>query len=210
MNLTEQARQLIELKEAILAELKERDTGRWRWDRIHCCVTGKDADLEPWGQQGIELVSVNATTVTFYVHLGITYAGTDVSLNLPEDLELQEDMKCLDAYLRQAQEVVCSAPGNGSWDGDSWYFSETISCRSVVRYKALTTDFDVAATVDAMFDEFNSAVEPWDREAAGVSETLRQLAGWHNADGTKCEPGKPTCAAWMPFNEGEDDEQDGQ
>ena len=76
MNLTEQARQLIELKEAILAELKERDTGRWRWDRIHCCVTGKDADLEPWGQQGIELVSVNATTVTFYVHLGIAYAGT--------------------------------------------------------------------------------------------------------------------------------------
>lgn len=211
MNLTDQARKLIELKEAILAELKERDTGRWQWDRIHCCVTSKDADLEPWGQQGIELVSVTPTKVTFYVHCGITYAGTDVCLNVPPEIEEcdYKSDKALDAYLEQAQEVVCSSPGNGSWDGDSWYFSDCIKA-SVPVVRDSLGDADVEHTVLAMIREFERVVEPWDRETSGVSEILSQLAGWHNADGTKCEVGKPTCAAWMPFNEGEDDEQDGQ
>lgn len=209
MNLTQQARELAQFKDDLLAELKDRDSGRWRWDRIHCCMTGKDADLDPWGQQGIELTSVNTTWVSFYVHCGITYVGTDVSLNLPPEIEKcdYKSDKALDAYMEQAQGVVCNSPGTGSWDGDSWYFSDQITCRALVRYKAFTSDFDVTGTVDAMIEKFHQVVESWDREASGVNEILNQLAGWHNADGTKCEPGKPTCAAWMPNPEESDDDE---
>lgn len=113
MNLTQHARDTLTMRDAILQTLTDQSTGRWQWDRIHCCMTGKDADLEACGQQGIELVSVTDTKVYFNVHCGTTHAGTDVSLNVQPEIE-NDDVKyeaALDAYLEQAQEVVCSGPG---------------------------------------------------------------------------------------------------
>lgn len=60
--------------------------------------------------------------------------------------------------------------------------------------------------MQSIFECFDEAVVGWDREATGVSHTLSILAGWKNADGTDCEAGKPTAAAWMPDPEESDDE----
>ena len=47
--------------EAVRELLQEHSSNRWDYDRIDCCITGKDADLDAWGHQGIELKDVKDT-----------------------------------------------------------------------------------------------------------------------------------------------------
>lgn len=204
MNITEQTIELMNIRDAILAALKERDSGRWRWDKIDCCMTGKDGDLTDTGQQGIEFRHIHDGKVYFYVHCGITYAADDVSLNLPDGVDSETWNKALNAYLEQAQHVIRSGPGVGEWDGDGWYFSDRLECNAGLVYHDGV--FHLDATMQSIFECFDTSVEGWDREAAGVSLQLNQLAGWRNMDGTLCEPYKPTAAAWMPNPEESDGE----
>lgn len=197
--------------EEVMKHLKEYDSGRWQWSRIHCCTTCKDADLEPYGQQGIELVSVDDDGLHLIAHGGKTEAGLDVCLNLPEEIENDDEAydKCRDAYLEQAQEIVCGAASAGEWDGDSWYmtFEETFNVPWVLKEDGVTPDYE--ATVKSALSKFEEVIRPWEDEVVSMSNACNVLAGWCDYKGDRCPVGQPSKgAAWIdPYWEGYDDDQ---
>ena len=168
---------------ALLQAAKEFDTGRWDWEPIHLCLTGKDADLEPWGQQGIEFVSCDEDNVHIVVHGYKTHVGTDVSLNLPPEIENDDEKydAALEAYLDAAQAVICGNGWPGEWDGDSWYmtFREEASVPWVYADDGVTPDYP--ATVQACIDKANEVIAPWEKAMAADDKYLNQLAGWRDA-----------------------------
>ncbi len=193
----------------VMKHLKEHDSGRWRWARIHCCLTGKDADLEPWGQQGIELISCDENGLTLIGYGGKTECGDDVCLNLPDEMEFSEAGKCHEAYMEQAQEVVCGTASAGEWDGDSWYmtFEETFTSPWVYKEDGVTPDYE--ATAKLAISNFEALIKPWEDEMVSMSDACNVLAGWRDWKGERCPPGQPSKgAAWInPYYEGDDDEE---
>lgn len=192
----------LDLNEVIKA-VKEHDTGRWVWGRIHACFTGKDADLEPWGKQGIEIVTCDEDGVSIVAHGGKTFVGDDVCLNVPPEIENDHDAydKCRETYLEHAYEVICDCGWSGEWDGHSWWMSlhEEATVPWVYGEDGVTPDY--VKTAQACIDKAQELIEPWEKEMAGVDEILNQLAGWNDSEGKRCEAGKPACAAWMPYEE---------
>jgi hypothetical protein len=160
---------LSELKDMLLAYC----SGRWDWDRIHCCVTGKDADLEPCGQQGIEVLRCSDTEAECIAHVGVTIAGLDVALNC-DDEELEERRE---HFLAIAQEIVCDLPGSGYWSGDDWYCSDEIPFTARLYFKD-DDSLDQPKTWDSIRTAFDAAVKDWDEAAAAASAALEQAAGW--------------------------------
>ena len=182
--------------EELRKALEAHDTGKWDWEKIQCCLTGKDADLEPWGQQGIELVSCDDDKIECIAHIYATEAGTDICLNLEPEIE-EDDARMErihEAYLEQAQEVVCGCSVPGEWDGDSWALgtSEAFSVPWVMD----GTDVDYEETAQRVVDAAKEALRPYEDELVRCSETLNILAGWmepgENGDApTNCAAGKP-------------------
>jgi len=166
----------------VMEILRENDSGRWDYDKIHCCITGKDADLEPWGQQGIELLGTSYTRTEYHarlrVHVGKTWAGTDVCLNLPNDISDEDYRKAVDEYLEQAQEVVCSVPGEGYWSGDDWYVSDAFDVTVPITLNPDDDSVDKEATWQSIYAAYENAVENWDREMSYADDVLEAFAGW--------------------------------
>jgi hypothetical protein len=188
--------------EAVIRALAPYDSGRWSYDKIHCCITGKDADLEPWGQQGIEIVTADRKTVTIRVHGGKTFAGTDACLNLPKRIEKSRKLmeKAVDAFLEQAQEVVCGTytgygDTEGGWTGDDWYLSFNITAK--LRWSRTRTGrISFRRTARRIHDKANALIEPWAKEMALADRLMSQLAGWIDGNGKRCRAGRPSaCAA---------------
>ena len=157
--------------------LQENSSGRWKWDRIDCCITGKDADLEPHGQQGIELVRCSDTDAECIAHVGVTIPGTDVSLNC-DDAEYESRLA---SYLAGAQEIVCGIPGSGYWSGDDWYCSDEIPFTARLHFKD-DDSLDTDRTWDSITKAFDEAVRRWDEETALASAALEAAAGWGNTE----------------------------
>jgi hypothetical protein len=174
-----------EEEQVMLGEIKESlraaCSGRWEWDRIDCCVTGKDADLEACGEQGIEAVSVEWNNGKYVAHLLAhvhkTIPGTDVSL--AEDFEDDDEyQRKIEAYLAVAQEIVCSIPGSGDWSGDDWSVSDEIEFTVPVVFTDDESEVDGEKMVAAIMEAFDVAVADWDRECALADEALNRAAGY--------------------------------
>lgn len=170
-----------EVFNAVAAKLKERDTGRWQWDEIDCCWTGKYADLDPWGYQGLHLDSVDDDYIYATAHVGKTFVGTDVTLNVPKWVDEQESCKTLDAvhdiYMEQAEAVVCGCAVAGEWDGDSWFMSDSQKFKVAIKYNK-DGETDIEAAVDALISEGEKAIAHFERELVMADQMMNQLAGW--------------------------------
>lgn len=177
-----------ELAKPIEDMLDAHDTGRWHYDAIDCCLTEKDADLEPWGQQGLQLVAVSEDKIKVRLHLGKTFAGTDVCLNKDIDWDDHEQhSKAIDEYLDQAGEVICGIPyGWLIGKCDDWYIchEEDVEIDYIL-------DSDGDADVVAIWESLGKALEPvierWEKEIGIADDILNVLAGWKEWDADKKE-----------------------
>jgi hypothetical protein len=189
---------------AIKQALKASDTGRWDYDKIDACLTGKDADLEPWGQQGIEVVSVDDIYVHCLARFGKTFAGTDVCLNTPTDIS-DDDEDWLDMardrYLDAANEVVSGCGLAGEWTGDDWYMSEAMMFETEWK-RDPEGEIDYKATAVAIVEDFSEMMKPVEDELILAGKILDMLAGWKTIDPetkevVRCPEGQPGPeAAW--------------
>ncbi len=177
--------------DALKKALEGWDTGRWEWDKIDVCLTGKDADLEPWGQQGFRIVSADDNGVVLEVHGYKTEAGNDVCLNEPKGMSEADCDRALDLYLEQAQEIVWGIGSAGEWDGDSWGLTaqETVKVPWVLTRKLGKPSYK--RTARACVKAAEKALEGWQREVVGGSNALNQLAGWRNEDDEHLPEGQP-------------------
>jgi hypothetical protein len=199
--------------DGLLEALKKRDTGRWSWDEIDACWTGKYADLDPHGYQGMHLDSVDDMYAHATAHIGKTFAGTDVSLNVPRWVE-EEDSgetygEVLDIFMEQAQEVVCGCNVPGDWSGDDWFLTDTVSYKvPVVLTKEGEVDFD--ATADALIAEGEKALADIEQELVLADQIMETLAGWrsynkdgkatHHKEGEPCEGSAWDMYQWTQEN----------
>lgn len=190
--------------DGIKAALVEIDTGRWDWDRITCCLTGKNANLEPCGYQGIELIEATRGGVHFVVHGGKTFTGDDMSLNLSEQDNEDEEVyeRARAAFMEQAQLVIegtYSGYGGqgGEWTGVDWFLTFEISSK-VQWSRRKDGSIDYARTASRIHDRALQIIKPWEDEMILADKMMSQLAGWIDEKGANCEEGSPaSCAAWI-------------
>ncbi len=183
--------------ENIQSALRKRSTGRWRWDAIDCCWTGKDADLEPFGNQGCILIAVDEEFATVEVHAGKTFVGLDVSLNLPKHADRSEKLSdaARDIYMKQAQGVVCGCGTSGEWDGDSWYMNYKGVIKVPIIPNEGKTDVDDEKMAEAILTAAKASLAGWEREIGLADDMLNVLAGWDRYSSKKelvpCKEGRP-------------------
>lgn len=181
------AREQEELAKPIEDMLSAHDTGSWDYGSIDCCLTGKDADLETWGDQGLQLIAVSEEKIRVRIYLMKTYDGTDVVLNKDIDWDdYDQHSKAIDEYLEQAQEVIFGIPYDIDQSGDGWCISheEDVEIDYIV-------DADGEADVEAIWESLGKAFEPivdrWERENKMADDILNVLSGWFEWDKEKKE-----------------------
>ena len=150
---------------------------------MQVCITGKDADLEPYGSQGYDLVAMDEESVTIRIKCGVTIAGNDVCLNLPAEIESSDDKYelALNHYLEEACEIVCGFPYSGDWSGDDWYMYYETEVK--VKYEL---DEDGLPNLDRLVadisDAFDAATKQWDSECETMGRCLDVAAGWYTGE----------------------------
>jgi hypothetical protein len=176
---------------ALLSELENLDTGRWQYDEIDCCWTGKYADLDSSGYQGLHLDRTDDKFAYATAHIGKTFCGTDVTLNVPQwvDEENSGDtyQRVISVYMDHAQEIVCGCNVPGDWSGDDWFLSDTESCRVPLVFDG-DGQFDPAATATALIAECENALKGIEKELVLADQMMEHLAGWRTFD----KDGNPT------------------
>lgn len=196
-----------ELYDALKAELKANSANRWHWDEIDFSWTGKDADLEIWGHQGLHLDSIDDREVVATVHCGKTIPGTDVCLNTPDNPDEKQLDKALSYYLDQVTEIVCGCNIDlvqGEWDGDAWYMTGTFQVRAATILDPETGKLNALDTYLAIYKAAEEAVKPWDEEMTSLDQYIDAIAGWKNAAGVKMREGQiPRSSAWYNRKWGE-------
>lgn len=189
---------------AVKAALEAHNTGRGQWD---CNFTGKHADLEPQGEQGVTLESVDDEYAIAIVHVSKTFTGTDVCLNLPAAAEEDDDtyQQVLDLWMEQAEFVVCGCSVAGEWTGDDWCMHESIEVR-VKTVLDVENGTDADATATALIDAAQDAIKGIVSELVLADQIMETLAGWktYHVDGTSTRhpEGKP-CegSVWSIFQQ---------
>lgn len=162
--------------EGLQIELMQHSTGRCGQDEV-CCLTGKDADLEPWGEQWITLDSADEEQAHCTFRAYVSVAGTDVCLNLPEKTTEEEYEKAQNEYLEQATEIVCGANLAGEWDGDSWILGTQESFD--VNWHYLKDDTpDYPKTVEEIMKALTPVQNRWEEEVIPMNDYLNEAAGW--------------------------------
>jgi hypothetical protein len=168
----------------VKAALSARDTGRGHGD---CSWTGKDADLDAGGEQGLTLESVDDEYAVATVYISASFAGTDVCLNLPawaeEDDETFDQVR--EIWLDAAESVVSGCSVAGEWTGDDWCMHESFT----VRVKTVLNDdddTDAEATAEALIKAAQEVVADAEAELVLAHQMMEQLAGWrtYHVDGT--------------------------
>lgn len=157
--------------DALLEALKGHDTGRWI---TQVTLSGKDADLDPCGQQGFDITDCNDEKIYLTGSCGKTVAGTDVCLNVPDD----EYEKAREVYLENAFEVVCGFPFAGEWSGDDWYLSDEFDLSVEWVMDDETGEPDYKATAVKVVAAFGERTKRWNEEARLMDGILDRLAGW--------------------------------
>lgn len=186
----------------VKAALKARDTGRGQGD---CCWTGKNADLDAGGEQGLTLESVDDEYTTATVYILASFAGTDVCLNLPAQAEESDEIfeQVREIWLEQAESVVSGCSVAGEWTGDDWCMHESFTVRVKTVLNA-DCDTDAEATAAALIKAAQEAVADTEAELILAHQMMEQLAGWttYHADGTSTRhPKREPCegSVWSIF-----------
>ena len=189
--------------EPVKDALRKRCTRRWRWDAIDCCLTGKYADLEPWGQQGVQLVGLDEDNARFVVHCGATIPGLDACINMPKWAESSDDVqeKVRDVFMSAAQEHVIESGLRGEWDGDSWYmhYSHDLSVPTVVDATSNDTDHEAVAVAIIKAAE-NHIEKHWEPSLMMLGDQIEILCGWKSRSGRRLKDGRPGKeSAWAMY-----------
>ena len=163
----------------IIEALRQHCTGRWVWEKIHCCLTGKNSDLDASGQQGIEVLKIKNDNVICVAHIGFTVPGTDVSLNVADDISDQEYDKKLDSYMDAAGEIVVDYGLFGcEYTGDDWYQSEEIEFSVPLMLNEKTDEIDLRKTVQTIIQKAEEVLAGPVLRVAELDKQLNELAGW--------------------------------
>jgi len=193
--------------------LNDKNSGRWDWDKIDNCWTWKDADLEPWGHQGLSLAGVTSThegvTIKFVVHGAKTFVGHDVCLNLPKHAEEDEKIyeKVLKYYMEHAENNIMCLASSGEWDGDSWYmtYENEIELKFPIQFDE---DEDPGKWAEELISAAKEDIKGWSDEIELGDSYQDELAGWSH-EGKKCELEKPgPNSVWEIFCEHHDESDD--
>lgn len=180
----------------LISALHERSTNRWRWDRIHCCLTGKDADLGPSGQQGVEIVGVINDVVKCIAHIGYTIVGDDVCINTPSDAKPELIEQAIEAYLKQAGTLVADGGlKRGEWTGDDWYQYDAIPFECPLVLDSETDQVRIAETASAVLLKAEEVLASSEARITEIDLALNTLAGWKalqpDGEPTDCLEGQP-------------------
>lgn len=165
----------------VIAAVKANGSNRWKWDELTTSYTSKDADLEPYGHQGVSVLGMSGKTIHCTAHIGKTFAGSDVCLNLKDG---QDDERARELYLEQATEIVCGCGVAGEWDGDSWYMSDSVPF--TVRLRATPEE-----TAAAIRNGTERALKNLEDELRSADQCLETLAGWRDDKGKDYPEGEP-------------------
>lgn len=170
-------------KEKIRKAVKRHDTGRWDWISIDACLTGEDSDLEPWGQQGVEILEANESYVSCVVHIGKTVAGIDARLNPTPSVAANyvQYSKLRNAYLDRACEIISQCGIPSDWNGKEWYLYRRTSFP--VRWKFnREREVDFRKTAGEILLVAKDKLKPIEDELERLDDFLASLAGWKTYD----------------------------
>jgi hypothetical protein len=160
------AAQNAELYEALMAELKQRTSGRWHWDQIDYSWTGKDANLDWHSYQDLHVDFIDGAKVRATVHTGKTVCRA-------EDHEEATD---------KIQEVVCGCGYLGESSGDDWFLTSEPQIDVSTVLDPETSKLNAEATVDALYGVAQQALEPWDREIKLLDEICDEIYKRYNQE----------------------------
>lgn len=158
------AAQATQLHQALLSELKNRTTGRWHYDQIDYCWTGKDADLDWHGYQGLHVDFIDDVQVKATVHAGKTVCPDE------EHPEANEEYT----------EAVCGCPFPGEWSGDDWFLTTEIPTMVKTVLNEETGELDAEKTADALYDAAQAALANWDQEMKALDEICEAIHKQYN------------------------------
>jgi hypothetical protein len=180
-------------RETIIEALQAYDTGRGYTGQ--CCLTGKDADLEPHGRQEIIVEEIKGEDIECFAEVVKTFVGSDVALNLPKEIENDEEQyeQARELYLDEAQEIVIGCDVPGEWDGEDWCMVEAVPFRVHLRESA-------EETAKAIVEYAERVLEPLVRELTLADHMLNVLAGWNDEEGNSLpaeKPGEGSVAAML-------------
>lgn len=190
---------------ALVARAKEEFSARsgsgWDWGRLDYSITHKNADLEPGGARGIEVVSTSDLgTLNLIAHGLMTITGKDVCLNVPADFTDEQYEKAHEAYLDQVESLVMGCEFPGEWDGDDWILSVAVPF-SITMKPGGPTGIDWDATVELAVEAAERALEEWRREMEYIDQQASFLAGYtHDRDDPTKTLANPPLPAWMDSN----------
>lgn len=170
--------------------LKEKNRGYWDWDEIHYSWTGKDADLED-GHQGLHITGGNDKWITGYAYIGKTVVGTDVCLNIPDDLSDDDYDGIMDIYMEQAESLVCGCDVSGEWDGDSWFMCDSVPFKVRLPFDD-DGNLDKEKLLDLMEETASKALESIVESLQYVEKCLEVAAGWRTVNDERCKQGNPS------------------
>ena len=153
-----------------------------RWSAVDVALTGKNADLEPGGAQGYDIIRVDGDTVHCTARCYCQVVGNDVCLNLPSDLDDAQYAGALEVYLEEAESIVIGSGLPGEWDGDGWALDFCATFETQVVRDA-SGGLDLEATFQALADAHGAAVAEWDEECVLMSAMLDCAAGWKDEKG---------------------------
>jgi hypothetical protein len=163
--------------EDLRAWLRKESTGRWEWEKIDYCYTGKDADISPWGQQGVEVVSCDDGEIECMAYLLKTAVGNDICLNTLEGISDEEYEKAREEYMETAEALVQGCGLSGEWDGDDWILLEKndFTVPWVLGKDGVP---DIEATGKAIIAKGEEVLAPIEKLAVELDKLLEEAAGW--------------------------------
>ena len=192
--------------EDIRAELRKQNGKRWDREQIDCTITGKNADLEPWGHQGVEVVRCDDDGVHCKAHIYKFFAGYGVCLNFQPEIENDDEAweKAREAYLDQANEIVAGCAVAGEWDESDWVMDDSVDFTIPWETDDDDDEPDVARIAQTITTVAQDELIPLEQELTMADEFLEMLAGWKTISDSdsgklvRCPEGKPGPeAAWM-------------
>lgn len=172
-----------EMLDQIIEKMHERSTMNSDHSEVDCWLTGKDADLEPWGEQGLQFLHTNIIrgkyTVTVRLHLHKTVIGHGVCIN--------NDACTLGEYMAQASRLCCGTPYNSEWDTEDWHIFRTKDITIDIPFEQDDWTVDADELWDRIEQETHDTIHDWEVEIGRIDKELNELTGWDSIYETKGE-----------------------
>ena len=187
---------------ALVARAKEEFSARsdsgWDWSRLDYSITHRNADLNPGGARGIEVVSTSDLgTLNLIAHGMMTVVGKGACLNIPVDFTDEEYCNAHEAYLSGVESLVMGCDQPGEWDGENWIMSAAVPF-SITMKPGGPTGVDWDATVELAVAAAERALEEWRRKMEYIDQQASFLAGYtHDKKDPTRTVANPPLPAWV-------------